>query len=120
MLFSKFFLFVMNEDRKRLRDLGLKVGVLPTGELNLITDVPGVLVGHSTIIEGEGKLIPGEGPIRTGVTIIKPHPGNVFRDKVRASSYVFNGFGKTIGLVQVDELGTIETLIALVSLTASP
>ena len=103
----------MTEERKRLRDLGYSVGILPPGKLNLITDVPGVLVGHSTIIEGEGKLEPGKGPIRTGVTVIKPHPGNVYREKVRASSYVFNGFGKTIGLTQVDELGTIESHIAL-------
>ncbi|MHA1200284.1 MAG: DmpA family aminopeptidase [Candidatus Heimdallarchaeaceae archaeon] len=103
----------MTQERCRLRDLGYQVGVLPTGKLNIITDVPGVQVGHSTIIEGEGKLIPGTGPIRTGVTIIKPHPDNVFRKKVRASSYVFNGFGKTIGLVQVQELGSIESFIAL-------
>lgn len=103
----------MTEGRKRLRELGFQVGILPAGELNLITDVPGVLVGHSTVITGEGKLIPGDGPVRTGVTIIKPHHGNVYREKVRASSYVFNGFGKTIGLVQVQELGNIESVIAL-------
>ncbi len=103
----------MNEERRRLRDLGFQVGNLPTGKFNLITDVPGVLVGHSTIIEGEGQMIPGEGPIRTGVTIIKPHSGNVYREKVRASSYVFNGFGKTIGTVQIEELGSIESYIAL-------
>ena len=103
----------MTEPRKRLEEIGHKLGILPRGELNLISDVPGVTVGHSTIIEGEGKLIPGEGPIRTGVTIIKPHQGNVYREKVRAASYVFNGFGKTIGLVQVDELGSIESYVAL-------
>lgn len=103
----------MSEERQRLEDLGFQVGILPKGELNLITDVPGVSVGHSTIIEGEGKLEPGRGPIRTGVTIIKPHQGNVYREKVRAGSFVFNGFGKTIGLVQVEELGSIESYIAL-------
>ncbi len=103
----------MSDKRCRLRDLGLQVGILPTGKLNLITDVPGLKVGHCTITEGEGKLIPGQGPIRTGVTIIKPHSGNVYREKVRASSYVFNGYGKTIGLVQVQELGSIESFIAL-------
>lgn len=103
----------MTEERKRLQDLGLQVGILPRGELNLISDVLGVTVGHSTIIEGQGKLVPGKGPIRTGVTIIKPHQGNVYRQKVRASSYVFNGYGKTIGLVQVQELGNIESYIAL-------
>lgn len=103
----------MSNERKRLRDLGYQVGIIPPGELNLITDVPGVLVGHSTIIEGEGKLIPGQGPKRTGVTIIKPHSGNAYREKVRASAYVFNGYGKTTGLVQVQELGNIESIIAL-------
>ena len=103
----------MNEERFRLRDLGFKIGILPTGKLNLITDVPGVLVGHSTIIKGEGNLNQGKGPIRTGITIIKPHAGNVFREKVQASSYVFNGYGKTIGLIQIQELGNIESFIAL-------
>ncbi len=103
----------MSDERCRLRDLGLKVGTLETGKLNSITDVPGVKVGHYTIIEGEGKLQPGKGPIRTGVTVILPHEGNVYREKVRASSFVLNGYGKTIGLVQVNELGYIESLIGL-------
>ena len=105
----------MFEERCRLRDLGLQVGTLDTGVLNTITDVPGVKVGHCTIIEGEGKLQPGKGPIRTGVTVILPHNGNVFREKVRASSFVLNGYGKTIGLVQINELGYIESLIGLTS-----
>jgi D-aminopeptidase len=103
----------MSDERCRLRDLGLKVGSLDTGELNSITDVPGVKVGHSTIIEGDGKLIPGEGPIRTGVTVIIPHEGNVYREKIFASSFIMNGYGKTIGLVQVEELGLLESIIAL-------
>ena len=69
--------------RRRFRDYGLSVGSLSTGPMNAITDVPGVLVGHSTIIEGEGPLIPGKGPVRTGVTVVRPHPGNLFREKVR-------------------------------------
>ncbi|MCG3222130.1 MAG: P1 family peptidase, partial [Candidatus Heimdallarchaeota archaeon] len=103
----------MSEERFRLRELGLKVGDLEIGKLNSIADVPGVKVGHHTIIEGEGVLTPGKGPIRTGVTVILPHQGNIFREKVVASSFVMNGFGKTIGLPQIQELGTIESIIAL-------
>lgn len=99
--------------KSKLHELGFQVGILDRGERNSITDVPDVTVGHSTIIAGEGELKPGFGPIRTGVTIIKPHSGNVYRRKVRASSYVFNGYGKTIGLVQVEELGNIESYIGL-------
>lgn len=76
----------------------------PRGERNLITDVPGVTVGHDTIDEGD---------IHTGVTAILPHPGNLFRDKVMAGVSVINGFGKSTGLVQAEELGTIETPILL-------
>jgi D-aminopeptidase len=103
----------MSDKRFRLRELGLEVGNLETGKLNSITDVPGVTVGHHTIIEGEGALTPGKGPKRTGVTVILPHQGNIFREKVPASFFILNGFGKTIGLVQVQELGTIESIIAL-------
>ncbi|MSP49424.1 MAG: S58 family peptidase [Alphaproteobacteria bacterium] len=89
---------------RRLRDLGLVVGELKPGARNAITDVPGVAVGHATLKGGS---------VNTGVTAVLPHGGNVFRDKVAATSIVFNGFGKTIGLVQVDELGAIETPILL-------
>ena len=75
------------------------------GEKNLITDVPGVTVGHATVQDGKD--------INTGVTCIKPHGGNLFTDKVMAASFVFNGYGKTAGLVQVNELGTIEAPILL-------
>ncbi len=75
------------------------------GEKNLITDVPGVTVGHATVQDG--------GAVNTGVTCVRPHGGNLFTDKVMAASFVFNGYGKTAGLVQVDELGTIETPIML-------
>lgn len=100
-------------ERCRLRDLGLKIGYLDTGPCNSICDVSGVKVGHYTIIKGKGKLIPGEGPIRTGVTVILPHEGNLFKLKVRAASVVINGFGKPIGLIQLNELGQLETPIAL-------
>lgn len=99
--------------RRRFRECKLSTGALPTGPLNSITDVPGVLVGHCTIIEGEGALNPGKGPVRTGVTAILPHRGNLFKDKVRGAIHVINGFGKATGIAQIQELGTIETPIIL-------
>ncbi|MGM8215409.1 DmpA family aminopeptidase [Bacillaceae bacterium W0354] len=90
--------------QKRIRDYGIAVGNLKTGPLNKITDVNGVTVGHSTIDCGD---------IKTGVTAILPHQGNIFKEKVISSSHVINGFGKTIGTVQIEELGTIETPILL-------
>ncbi|MBC7813491.1 MAG: P1 family peptidase [Burkholderiales bacterium] len=97
----------------RLRDLGVTPGHLPAGPLNAITDVPGVKVGHVTMIEGDGPLVQGIGPIRTGVTAILPHDGNLFQDKVAAAVHVINGFGKSAGLMQVRELGNIETPLLL-------
>ena len=88
----------------RARDVGLACGSLPVGERNRITDVAGVVVGHATLIEGD---------IRTGVTAILPHDGDLFRDKVVAAAYVLNGFGKSTGLVQLNELGALETPILL-------
>lgn len=99
--------------RPRARDLGIRLGTLPTGPLNGITDVPGVKVGHTTLISGDGPLVPGEGPVRTGVTAILPHGGNLFREKVPAAIHVINGFGKCMGQEQVDELGNLEGPIAL-------
>jgi D-aminopeptidase len=99
--------------RPRARDLGIQIGMLPTGPLNAITDVPGVLVGHVTLIEGEGPLVPGVGPIRTGVTAIRPHPGDVFRDKVAGYVHRINGFGEVTNAEQVHEMGVIETPILL-------
>jgi D-aminopeptidase len=93
------------EARPRARDLGLKPGVYPTGPLNAITDVAGVRVGHVTLIEGEN--------VRTGVTAIVPHGGNVFQDKVSGGVFVGNAFGKLAGSTQVQELGTIETPVVL-------
>jgi len=92
-------------DRPRLRDLGLTIGVYQLGPLNAITDVGGVRVGQVTIIRGDD--------VRTGVTVIVPHAGNMFQDKVAAAVYVYNAFGKLIGSTQVNELGELETPILL-------
>ncbi len=97
----------------RLRDFGVTPGRLPTGPLNALTDVPGVRVGHVTRIEGEGPLVEGAGPIRTGVTAILPHGGSLFRDKVAAGVFSLNGFGKATGFEQIRERGTLETPIVL-------
>ena len=97
----------------RLRDLGVTPGRLPTGPQNAITDVPGVRVGHVTLIAGDGPLVPGTGPIRTGVTAILPHGGDLFQDPVAAAVYTINGFGKVSGFEQVRELGAIEAPVLL-------
>lgn len=97
----------------RIRDFDVVPGFLPTGPLNAITDVGGVLVGHTTMIDGEGRLRPGSGPVRTGCTAILPHGGNLFRDKVTAAVHTINGFGKAAGFEQVRERGVIETPILL-------
>jgi D-aminopeptidase len=99
--------------RFRARDLGISIGRLPTGPLNAITDVPGVRIGQVSVIFGEGPLQPGAGPARTGVSAIWTHDGNPFRETTPAASFVLNGFGKTIGLAQVAELGVVETPILL-------
>ena len=91
--------------RPRARELGIRPGVLEPGPLNAITDVAGVRVGQVTIVEGED--------VRTGVTAIVPHSGNMFREKVAAAVYVYNAFGKLVGATQVDELGQLETPILL-------
>lgn len=100
------------DKRARASDLGIKVGVLPTGSLNAITDVEGVAVGHTTIIRGDN--------IRTGVTAVLPHPGNMYREKVPAAVFVGNGFGKLTGTTQIEEMGNIETPILLTSTTSVP
>ncbi|HWI62219.1 MAG TPA: P1 family peptidase [Symbiobacteriaceae bacterium] len=99
--------------RQTARSLGLTTGILPTGSRNDLSDVPGVLVGHATVVSGEGALVPGAGPVRTGVTAILPHGGNLFAEKVPAGLFVLNGFGKSTGLAQVQELGLLETPILL-------
>lgn len=101
-----------NAPRPRLRDLGVTTGILPAGPLNAITDVNGVKVGHTTIIRGE--------TVRTGVTVILPHGGNLFREKVPGAIFVGNGFGKLMGSTQVEELGEIESPIVLTNTLAVP
>jgi D-aminopeptidase len=96
--------------RPRLRDMGVRIGVFEPGPLNAITDLDGVRVGHRTFIEGER--------VRTGVTAIVPHGGNVFQDKTPAAIVVGNGFGKLMGSTQVQELGEIETPILLTNTLA--
>lgn len=91
--------------RPRSRDIGLRVGVLPSGRLDAITDVEGVRVGHVTLVRGAD--------VRTGVTAVVPHGGNLFREKVPAAVFVGNGFGKLAGSTQVEELGELETPILL-------
>jgi D-aminopeptidase len=103
----------MKPDRPRARELGLVADGLPAGPANAITDVAGVLVGHATLVFGAGSLRPGAGPARTGVTVVLPHGGNLFREKVPAAVHTINGFGKACGFEQVRELGTIEAPIAL-------
>lgn len=98
--------------RPRAREIGLKIGILPTGPLNAITDVPGVRVGHTTIVRGEN--------VRTGVTAVVPHGGNLFQEKVPAAVFVGNGFGKLAGSTQVNELGEIETPVLLTSTLSVP
>ena len=96
---------LLAQDSKRARESGLKIGVLPTGKFNSITDVSGVKIGHTTIITGEN--------IRTGVTAIIPHEGNLFQSKVPAAVFVGNGFGKLSGSTQIAELGTLESPVIL-------
>jgi len=89
---------------KKIRDYGINIGTFATGNNNSITDVKGVKVGHTTI---------NDGVIKTGVTAILPHEGNIFKDKLIAACHVINGFGKSTGLIQIEELGTIETPVIL-------
>ena len=96
---------VMAQEHKTLREWGFPTGIFQPGQYNSITDVPGVTVGHVTLIDGDS--------VRTGVTAIVPHQGNIFRQKVPAAIYVGNGFGKLAGMTQVCELGNIETPVIL-------
>jgi D-aminopeptidase len=98
--------------RPRASDLGLKIGVLPRGPLNAITDVDGVTVGHTTIVRGDN--------IRTGVTAVLPHAGNLFHEKVPGAVFVANAYGKLAGSTQVEELGNIETPILLTNTVSVP
>jgi D-aminopeptidase len=100
------------QERPRLREFGIKTGILEPGPLNAITDVAGVKVGHVTLIEGDN--------IRTGVTAILPHEGNIFQEKVPAAVYAANGFGKITGTTQIEELGNLETPIILTNTLSVP
>ena len=99
-------------NRRRVREVGLAVGILPTGAQNAITDVAGLRIGHRTIVRGEA--------VRTGVTAVMPHDGDLFQEKVPAGIHVGNGFGKLIGATQVEELGEIETPIVLTNTLVAP
>lgn len=96
---------IVTPSRPRARDLGIAPGAMEPGPFNAITDVTGVLVGHTTIVRGAN--------VRTGVTAVRPHGGNLFREKVPGAVFVGNAFGKLAGSTQVDELGTIESPIVL-------
>ncbi|MGZ5440420.1 MAG: DmpA family aminopeptidase [Thermoanaerobaculia bacterium] len=96
-----------DQPRPRARDVGITPGILAPGALNAITDVAGVRVGQTTVLKGEN--------VRTGVTVILPHGGNLFREKVPGAVFVGNGFGKLMGSTQIEELGEIESPIALTS-----
>lgn len=112
-IFLSFFIsYSMSAQKKRLRDYGIKIGVIPTGKLNSITDVKNVKVGHFTLIDGDS--------IRTGATAILPHDQDVFQNKVPAAIYIGNGFGKLMGISQVEELGNIETPIVLTNTLSVP
>lgn len=102
----------MEAQKKRPSGYGIKIGILKTGRNDAITDVPGVKVGHETIIEGNS--------VNTGVTAILPHSGNIFQEKVPAAIFIGNGFGKLTGYSQVEELGNIETPIILTNTLSVP
>ncbi len=102
----------MEAQVQRLRDFGIRPGVVAPGPLNAITDVAGVEVGHCTLVRGDS--------VRTGVTAILPHPGNIFQEKAPAAIYVGNGFGKLMGATQVEELGYLETPIILTNTLSTP
>jgi len=104
--------FFSAEERPRMREFGIETGIIDPGEWNAITDVPGVKVGHVTLIQGKN--------IRTGVTAILPHSGNIYQQKVPAAVYVANGYGKLTGYTQIEELGTIETPIILTNTLSVP
>lgn len=106
-------LFAQKENsRPRARDASIEVGILRPGPNNAITDVPGVKVGHTSLIRGDS--------VRTGVTAVLPHGGNLFQRKVPAAVYVGNGFGKAMGFTQIEELGEIETPIILTNTLSVP
>jgi D-aminopeptidase len=97
----------------RARDLGIRIGLGPPGPDNAITDVPGVKVGHTTLISGDGPLVVGQGPIRTGVTVVVPHDGDVWREPVFAGAFSLNGNGEMTGLLWIKESGLLSSIIGL-------
>lgn len=99
--------------RARARELGIKIGRLPTGQWNAITDVPGVRVGQTTLISGDGPLVVGQGPVRTGVTVIHPHEGYVGTDPLYAGYHQLNGNGEMTGIAWIEESGLLTTPIAI-------
>ncbi len=99
--------------RARARDLGILIGHHAAGPLDAITDVAGVRVGHVTLVRGDGALVPGSGPVRTGVTAVLPHGGDLWREKVPAAGFVMNGNGEMTGLAWVNEQGALEVPILL-------
>ena len=103
-------------NRVRIRDLGINIGSYKTGTYNAITDITGVMVGHTTLSykSAEDRIV------QTGVTAILPHSGNLFQEKVLGSSYVINGFGKTVGTIQLQELGVVESPILLTNTFSVP
>lgn len=104
----------------RIRELVEWDSRLPPSEQNAITDVAGVAVGQQSVVAGDGRWRPGRGPFRTGVTLILPHQGNLYEEKVAAAVHTINGFGKVIGFEQVRELGNVETPIALTGTLNAP
>ncbi len=99
--------------RPRCREFGVRLGILAPGPKNTIADVGEVRVGHVTLVSGEGKLVPGQGPVRTGVTVVVPHPGNVWRQRPKANWDTVNGCGELMNSVALREFGALETPIGL-------
>jgi D-aminopeptidase len=108
----KFFPATRTSSRRRLRELGITIGALPAGKWNAITDVPGVKIGHCTRIEGDGELVAGSGPSRTGVTVILPSD-DVYQEPVTAGRFVMNGNGEMTGIGSVDQHGLLQSPIFL-------
>jgi len=100
-------------NRPRAREAGVRFGDIPVGPSNAITDVGGVKVGHCTLMKGDGKLVPGEGPVRTGVTVILPHGDDLYRRPVKGTHFALNGCGGLVGALQVEEFGVIDSCIGL-------
>src|SRR5918993_4711936 len=97
----------------RARELGIRIGRMEPGPMNAITDVAGVRVGHTTLIEGDGPLRPGEGPVRTGVTVIVPHDGDIWTEPVFAGAHRLNGNGELTGLEWIREAGMLAGAIGI-------